>query len=290
MRVGEAHHLCCMCPIDCLGWECFWTMSLLPGASTSFLYLNLLSMHIYCVSKCSFDYLHALSMFYFGAHGIMLTDDFDSCFRRPSRMNRVTFSLFLLTLAISAMGVELTFDMKPHVTECFHEVANKGDEVFIDYQVVYGGRLDIDVEIKFGDTVLWSARRSQTNEHSFRAHESGEYMFCFSNQFSTVSHKTVYIDVTVGDEEPVLEEDGKKHATALTQMETSVAAIHDAMRKSIGFQTHLRLREANHRRTADFMNERVQWVSAGEALLLVVVSVFQLMYLRSLFEKKPGKL
>lgn len=33
----------------------------------------------------------------------------------------------------------------------------------------------------------------------------------------------------------------------------------------------------------------VQFVSAAEALLLVLVSVFQIMYLRSLFAEKPNR-
>ena len=41
-------------------------------------------------------------------------------------------------------------------------------------------------------------------------------------------------------------------------METSIAKMHDSMRRVTDTQTHLRLREATHRMTAEFMNERVQ--------------------------------
>jgi hypothetical protein len=82
-------------------------------------------------------------------------------------------------------------------------------------------------------------------------------------------------------------------------------------------QTHLRLREATHRLTAEFINGRVQVrprrcssvpsravvprplhsptllppkvVSAIEALVLVSISIFQVYYLRSLFTEKPNR-
>jgi outer membrane protein assembly factor BamA len=36
-------------------------------------------------------------------------------------------------------------------------------------KVVYGGRLDVDVEIKENNRALWSVQRQQTGEHSFTA-------------------------------------------------------------------------------------------------------------------------
>lgn len=164
----------------------------------------------------------------------------------------------------------------------------------------------------------------------------------------------VYIDIEVGDEAEIQDEIATHH-TALTQMETMLVEIHGSLKKVENFQTHHRLREATHRLTAEYMNERVQvcprmwhcahshafsrgecrWhvlaesgrgggvsaglmacrcpsyavvsraashlfclfyghpnlqmVSAAEALLLVLVSVFQIMYLRSLFSDKPNR-
>jgi hypothetical protein len=46
---------------------------------------------------------------------------------------------------------------------------------------------------------------------------------------STIAHKTVYIDVIVGEEQPILNE-LKDHHVALTQMETALASIHNSLR------------------------------------------------------------
>jgi protein ERP2 len=141
----------------------------------------------------------------------------------------------------------------------------------------------------------------------------------------------VYVEVAVGNrDDPPMDEDGVQHQTALTQMETSLASMHDAMRHVTNIQTHLRIREATHRLTAEFMNQRVlvssaelrqavfsrcgavgvfacraapgpavftlhglsslgQYVSAAEMLLLVGISVFQIVYLRSLFADRPNR-
>lgn len=49
------------------------------------------------------------------------------------------------------------------------------------------------------------------------ADEDGEHVFCFSNEFSTFTHKVVYMDLMVGDEKP-LTKNMESHHTALTQV------------------------------------------------------------------------
>lgn len=71
---------------------------------------------------------------------------------------------------------------------------------------------------------------------------TGIYTACFSNEFSTFSHKIVYMDFQVGEEQPLpgIEE----HATVLTQLESSAQEIHKALNAILDYQTHHRLREA----------------------------------------------
>ena len=47
----------------------------------------------------------------------------------------------------------------------------------------------------------------------------GVYKVCFSNEFSTFTYKTVYLDFRHGDEEPLL--NSMTSATALTQVSLS---------------------------------------------------------------------
>lgn len=64
--------------------------------------------------------------------------------------------------------------------------------------------------------------------------------------------------------------------------------IHEALRMVVDSQTHYRLREAQDRARAEDLNSRVSYWSLGETITLFVVSVSQVLLLKSFFtEKQP---
>ncbi|XP_026711920.1 transmembrane emp24 domain-containing protein 3 [Athene cunicularia] len=156
-------------------------------------------------------------------------------------------------------------------------------------QVITGGHYDVDcyVEDPNGRTI-YKETKKQYDSFPHRAEVEGVYTFCFSNEFSTFSHKTIYFDFQVGDEPPILP-DMSNRVTALTQMESACVTIHEALNTVIDSQTHYRLREAQDRSRAEDLNGRVSYWSVGETLILFVVSIGQVMLLKSFFtEKRPG--
>lgn len=62
--------------------------------------------------------------------------------------------------------------------------------------------------------------------------------------------------------------------------------IHEALKTVIDSQTHYRLREAQDRVRAEDLNSRVSYWSVGETVTLFVVSVSQVLLLRSFFTEK----
>ncbi|KAK1327753.1 hypothetical protein QTO34_012659 [Cnephaeus nilssonii] len=155
-------------------------------------------------------------------------------------------------------------------------------------QVISGGHFDVDCSVQdpLGSTIYRETRK-QYDSFTHQAAHTGAYRFCFSNEFSTFSHKTVYFDFRVGDEPPILPEMGSK-VTALTQMESACVTIHEALRTVIDSQTHYRLREAQDRARAEDLHSRVSYWSLGETLALCVVGVSQVLLLKSFFtEKRP---
>eukprot|EP00041_Stephanoeca_diplocostata_P041926 m.9527 g.9527 ORF g.9527 m.9527 type:complete len:216 (+) comp6940_c0_seq1:185-832(+) len=200
----------------------------------------------------------------------------------------------LLSFLSTAHGAsELTFELGPNAEECFYSQIEESSKVTFEFQVVYGGRLDVDARIiklnnQNSQEEIYNADKSETGSHTFTAHSTGEYGFCFSNRMSTVAHKTVYLDVVIGNDDPLIQ-DAQAHHQTFTQMETSLINNHDALRRIIQMQTHHRIREATHRYTAEYMNERVQFASAAEALVLIILSLCQILYLRSLFSDKRDK-
>ena len=66
------------------------------------------------------------------------------------------------------------------------------------YQVVTGGHYDVDVILTDPTrNVLYKQIKKQYDSFQWTAEKTGEYIACFSNEFSTFSHKLVYIDFQV---------------------------------------------------------------------------------------------
>lgn len=80
-----------------------------------------------------------------------------------------------------------------------------------------GGHYDVDVILSDPrNNVLYKQVKKQYDSHTFKAETTGEYKACFSNEFSTFSHKLVYIDFQVGEEAPL--PGVGEHLTAMTQV------------------------------------------------------------------------
>ena len=83
--------------------------------------------------------------------------------------------------------------------------------------MVTGGHYDVDVTIMDPHkNVIYKEVKKQYDSHTWTATITGEYRVCFSNEFSTFSHKLVYVDFQVGDEDPL--PGVGEHLTAMTQV------------------------------------------------------------------------
>ncbi|XP_044762553.1 transmembrane emp24 domain-containing protein 3 [Coccinella septempunctata] len=197
-------------------------------------------------------------------------------------------SIFILLLCIfRVFSTELTFELADNAKECFHEEIHKNTTATLEYQVVTGGQYDVDVTLEDPrKKIIYNQVKSQFDSHTFTAQMTGIYVVCFSNEFSTISHKIVYMDFQVGEEEPL--PGLGEHITALTKMESSAADTHKALSTIIDFQTHHRLREAQGKKRADEMNERVLWWSVIQTFVIIIISVGQVIILKNFFtERKP---
>ena len=184
-------------------------------------------------------------------------------------------------------GTELTFELPDSAKECFHEEIKKNTSVTVEFQVVTGGQYDVDVYVEDPKkNIIYKQIKMQFDSHSFTAEHTGIYAVCFSNEFSTFSHKLVYFDLQVGDEQPL--PGVGEHVTVMTQMEASAQDIHKALNTIIDFQTHHRLRETQGRKRAEDLNERVLWWSILESLAVLLIGFGQVFILKNFFtEKKP---
>ncbi|XP_068616634.1 transmembrane emp24 domain-containing protein 3 [Brachionichthys hirsutus] len=196
-------------------------------------------------------------------------------------------SCLLLLRVFAAFGTELTFELPDNDKQCFYEELEKDAEFHIDYQVISGGNYDVDCFVTDPQNdVLYNERKKQYDSFSHTAAMTGAYKVCFSNDFSTFTHKTVYLEFRHGDERPLLE--NMIRATALTQLESSCVSIHEILKVVISSQTWYRLREAHDRSGAEHLLDRVTYWSVAETVFLFVIGIGQVLLLRSFFTEKRG--
>merc|ERR1719309_90827 len=195
-------------------------------------------------------------------------------------------TILSLSLFSGVLMVELTFELRDDAKECFHEEIVNGTKCTIEYQVVTGGQYDVDVTLKDpSGNVIYDEKKKQYDSHTFTAKTSGSYEVCYTNEFSSYSHKTIYFDWAVGDEKPLLPNMADK-TIALTMMETSAVQVHDSLNVIIDYQTNHRLREARARSIAESLFERVTHWSLGQTALIMAMGIMQVYVLRNFFAEK----
>lgn len=193
----------------------------------------------------------------------------------------------LLLHVLLVFGTELTFELPDNDKQCFYEELERGVKFDIDFQVISGGNYDVDCFVTDPlDNVLYQEKKKQYDSFSHTTEMKGVYKVCFSNEFSTFTHKIVYLEFRHGEEEPLLP--GMNRASALTQLESTCVSIHEILKVVAESQTWYRLREAHDRIKADHLHERVTYWSVGETVLLFVIGIGQVMLLRSFFTEKKG--
>lgn len=97
------------------------------------------------------------------------------------------------------------------------------------------------------------------------------------------------MDFSLTDETPLPGVD--EHATVLTQMELTAQEVHKSLKAILDYQTHHRLREAQGRKRAEDLNERVLWFSIIESIAILIIGISTVVVLRSFFsERKPSQM
>ncbi|XP_052786737.1 transmembrane emp24 domain-containing protein 7-like isoform X2 [Mya arenaria] len=198
------------------------------------------------------------------------------------------FTVLAMYLCI-AYANELTFELPDNEKQCFFESVEKGVESTLEFQVITGGHYDVDMELTAPNgKVLYKDVKKQYDSFTWKAEESGVFKFCFSNEFSTFTHKVVYFDLEVGDEDDQVFKNVDAQATAMTFLETSAVNSHESLTDVLDYQTHHRMRETQGRKHAEDLNKRVMMWSIGQTCVILLIGLGQVLVLRSFFTEKRG--
>jgi len=163
----------------------------------------------------------------------------------------------------------------------FFEDLEISDLITVEYQVIKGGFLDVDVNIysPMGN-VLYARERDTEGRFSWHAAEKGEHKLCFSNRMSTLTPKVVSLVTTRAQKET------QPASAHLTPLEDAFRTLQAGVEHVKSEQHAFRLREQAHRNTSESTNASVLWCTFLEALVLIAISLWQVYNIRNFFEVK----
>ncbi|XP_060092715.1 transmembrane emp24 domain-containing protein 1 [Heteronotia binoei] len=212
----------------------------------------------------------------------------------------------LLLLGLGAPGrashppppqdAEFTFLLPAGRRECFFQAAPPNGSLELEYQIIGGAGLDVDFSLESPSGVLLVEEyRRSDGLHTIEPTEAGDYKLCFDNSFSTISEKLVFFEL-IFDSPREEEEDFNGWAEMAEPEETldvkiedikeSIERVKSRLERSIQMQALLRAFEARDRNLQESNLGRVNFWSAVNLSVLLVVSFLQVYLVKSLFEDK----
>ncbi|NXO01761.1 TMED1 protein, partial [Rhinopomastus cyanomelas] len=202
---------------------------------------------------------------------------------------------------------EVTFVLPAGRRECFYQGAPANASLEAEYQVIGGAGLDVDfsLESPSGRLLVRESRRSD-GAHMVEPTEAGDYRLCFDNSFSTISEKLVFFELLFDspqeeeEEEEEEQEEEEEEGDAwvevaepeaaldvkIQDIKESIETMRSRLERSIQMQTLLRAFEARDRNLQESNLGRVNFWSAVNLALLVLVAFLQVSLLKGLFEDK----
>lgn len=177
----------------------------------------------------------------------------------------------------------LTFELPDNQQSCFYEEFTGSQRYIFEYKVLAGGQHDVDASLKSPNGKILYKEIKQTNDVVTFETSWGTYEFCFGNEFSTFSHKTVYFSLKPEVTKTLAQEGGDERPLVNTLAEEELEVIHNTALLIINYQTDYRLNEAKGRHSAENLNKKVQWWSVFEAGIIFVTGVGQVIILRAFF-------
>lgn len=96
----------------------------------------------------------------------------------------------VILLLVAGLGLHVArgwvLEVDSHQAECVWEIALLGDKVGLEFQVVEGGFLDVDVTVNGPDgKVLYSGTRETSGKFAFNAHQVSVHPSFLSNGLIT---------------------------------------------------------------------------------------------------------
>ncbi|XP_049732854.1 transmembrane emp24 domain-containing protein 1 isoform X2 [Loxodonta africana] len=196
---------------------------------------------------------------------------------------------------------EFTFLLPAGRKQCFYQSAPANASLETEYQVIGGAGLDVDFSLESPQgALLVSESRKADGVHTVEPTEAGDYKLCFDNSFSTISEKLVFFELIFDslqdDEEvegwaetlgwPDAVEPEEMLDVKMEDIKESIETMRTRLERSIQMLTLLRAFEARDRNLQEGNLERVNFWSAINVAVLLLVAVLQVCTLKRFFQDK----
>ncbi|CAF1579092.1 unnamed protein product [Rotaria magnacalcarata] len=185
--------------------------------------------------------------------------------------------------------------------ECFHEILEKDVTVEIEYEVLAGGDSDISYWFYSPENrILQSELKKHDGHQTLKLEETGEYRFCFDNSFSRFSQKQVYFSLRSlyeqGKSDNVTEDwmnstskdDLGELQNKFDDIKSSFQRIWNNMEAAQRYQNIFKMFEMHDRVVIENSFDRVNFWSIINSTLMFIVTIIQVITIRSLFENKSA--
>lgn len=196
-----------------------------------------------------------------------------------------------------------TIDMEPGERACFSLVVTKGTPCSGNFELIEPdnnvGALSVEVTTpSSGGAAVppaYEARGEAEGTFAFEANEDGEMRLCLSNGHDGTDGGDSNGDGvarTVGfafrannDLSADLSSDvaTEEHVVALFELGTEFS---EGLATMLDHQSYMRQREERHRDITESTNSRVLYWTVAEAVVLLIMALWQVLYIRKFFEVK----
>ncbi|ESO90127.1 hypothetical protein LOTGIDRAFT_192242 [Lottia gigantea] len=183
-------------------------------------------------------------------------------------------------------GYDFTFELEDNAKTCFSEIYDESELIIFEYRVIRGGKMDVDAKVVSPNgKILYKQKQRQADTYELEP-QNGEFKFCFSNEFSTISHKVVFFSIRPKNVKSLSGQLGIKIPTVKSATETSFDTINEYMNTVYDFQRVYRLKEAIGRHLAENLSTGVLYWSIFQTIIVVSTGFGQVLILKFLFTEK----
>ncbi|XP_077979340.1 transmembrane emp24 domain-containing protein 5-like [Glandiceps talaboti] len=199
--------------------------------------------------------------------------------------------ILIIVNSAQCFDYDFTYIIPAGQRECFHQPIKAEHTMDFEFQVIEGGSLDINFMLRSPtNKVLASNIRKTEGGHTIDTTETGDYLFCFDNTFSRVSHKVVYFEVVVESED--YDNEGEWEADLLADqlvdmkledMQESLQVVKKHLKDSQAHQRIWRNVEFRDRYVGERNFDRVNFWSVINTVVMVITGVTQVVMIRMLF-------